>query len=66
MEASVEDDKREETDAIDEYKTLKSEITSTRTKISNALADLKTQLSQNEKALALLREKIYEKAVVAN
>jgi chromosome segregation ATPase len=62
LEASLEDDKREETDAIAEYQTLKSEITSTRSNISNALADLKTQLSQNENALAL-QERIYEEAV---
>jgi len=60
--ASLEDDKREEADAIAEYQTLKSEISSTRTNISNALADLRTQLGQDENALAL-QERIYQEAV---
>jgi chromosome segregation ATPase len=62
LEASLEDDKREEQDAISEYQTLKAEISSTRTNISNSLADLRTQLSQDENALAL-QERIYEEAV---
>lgn len=47
LEASIEDDKREEQEAIAEYQALKGEITTTRTNISNALADLRTQLQQN-------------------
>jgi chaperonin cofactor prefoldin len=62
LEASIEDDKREEQDAIAEYQSLKAEIGSTRTNISNSLADLRTQLTQDENALAL-QERILEEAI---
>jgi len=62
LEASLEDDKREEQDAISEYQTLKAEIASTRTNIQNSLADLRTQLSQDENALAL-QQRILEEAI---
>lgn len=41
LEASIEDDKREELDAISEYQALKGEISTTRNNISTALADLR-------------------------
>lgn len=62
LEASLEDDGREEQDAIAEYQTLKAEISSTRTNIQNSLSDLRTQLSQNENALAL-QQRILEEAI---
>jgi hypothetical protein len=62
LEASIEDDKREEQDAIAEYQALKGEISTTRNNISTALADLRTQLTQNQNALAL-QERILEEAI---
>lgn len=62
IEASIEDDAREEQEAINEYNQLKAEISTTRVNIQNSVADLKTQLQQNQNALAL-QERILEEAI---
>jgi len=62
IEASIEDDAKEEAEAINEYNQLKAEISTTRVNIQNSVADLKTQLQQNQNALSL-QERILEEAI---
>jgi len=62
LEASVEEDKRNEEAAIAEYQALLGEIQKTRKDVAQAKADAEAQLKQREGALQL-QEKILEEAV---